>query len=215
LPDQCNSPRHDTGRLNSAEAGGESKRPILVQNAAMKSDQRSALIDTLKSRFEKNMDRHKGVAWADVLRRLQASPGKLASIGEMEKTGGEPDVIGQAQEGGAYLFCDCAAESPPARRSLCYDAQALQSRKENKPQGSAMQLAEAMGVALLTEAQYRKLQEFGEFDRKTSSWVDTPPDIRKLGGALFCDRRYGQIFVYHNGADSYYAARGFRGWVSA
>lgn len=180
----------------------------------MKADQRNALIDTLKSRFETNMDRHQGVDWTDVQRRLQASPDKLVSIGEMERTGGEPDVIGTADQGGAYLFCDCAPESPQARRSLCFDEAALKSRKENKPQGSAMQLAEVMGISLLTEAQYRKLQEFGEFDRKTSSWIATPPEVRKLGGALFCDRRYGQVFVYHNGAESYYAARGFRGWLS-
>jgi len=180
----------------------------------MKSDQLKVLIETLKSRFEQNMHRHKGVAWADVHRRLQGSPDKLRSLHEMEKTGGEPDVIGTADKGGVYLFCDCAAESPQGRRSLCFDAEALNSRKQNKPQNNAADVAAAMGVQLLTEAQYRELQQFGEFDLKTSSWVATPPDIRKLGGALFCDRRYGKVFVYHNGAESYYAARGFRGWVS-
>jgi Protein of unknown function (DUF4256) len=180
----------------------------------MKADQRKALLDALKSRFEKNMARHKGVNWADVHRRLEAHPDKLNSLDAMEKSGGEPDVIGKAEEGGAYLFCDCAAESPSGRRSLCYDAEALNARKENKPQGSAIHMAEEMGASVLTEAQYRKLQEFGEFDKKTSSWIDTPPDVRKLGGALFCDRRYGKVFVYHNGAESYYAARGFRCFVS-
>lgn len=180
----------------------------------MKADQRKALLGTLKSRFEKNMARHQGVNWADVHRRLEAHPDKLKTLDAMEKSGGEPDVIGKAEEGGAYLFCDCAAESPSGRRSLCYDAEALNARKENKPQGSAIHMAEKMGASVLTEAQYRQLQEFGEFDKKTSSWIDTPPDVRKLGGALFCDRRYGKVFVYHNGAESYYAARGFRCFVS-
>ncbi|MDM0043359.1 DUF4256 domain-containing protein [Variovorax dokdonensis] len=180
----------------------------------MKADQRDALIGTLKLRFEQNMQRHEGADWADVEARLRAAPDKLEAIHQMEKTGGEPDVIGNAAKGKALVFCDCAAESPMERRSLCYDDQALQSRKQNKPAGSAMQMASDMGVALLTEAQYRQLQQFGEFDLKTSSWVATPPEVRKLGGALFCDRRYGQVFVYHNGAESYYAARGFRGCVS-
>ncbi|MDM0002276.1 DUF4256 domain-containing protein [Variovorax sp. J22P240] len=169
------------------------------------------LIHALKSRFEQNMHRHAEAGWADVLGRLQDRPDKLTSLREMERTGGEPDVIGAADDEGAYLFCDCAAESPQGRRSLCYDAQALNSRKENKPESNAIDMATAMGVSLLTEAQYRKLQQYGEFDMKTSSWVATPPEVRKLGGALFCDRRYGQVFVYHNGAQSYYAARGFRG----
>ena len=180
----------------------------------MKANQHQALIDTLKSRFEQNMHRHAEAAWADVHARLQASPGKLKSLAEMEKTGGEPDVIGAAGEGGAYLFCDWAPGSPQGRRSLCFDAEALRSRKENKPENSALDMAAAMGVSLLTEAQYRRLQEFGEFDLKTSSWVATPPDIRKLGGGLVCDRRHGKGFAYHNGAESYYAARGFRGWLS-
>ena len=180
----------------------------------MKTEQLDVLIDTLKLRFEQNAHRHTGVAWAEVHRRLQGSPDKLRSLHEMEKTGGEPDVIGAADDGGAYLFCDCSAESPQGRRSLCYDAEAFSSRKQNKPQNNAIDVAAGMGVVLLTEAQYRELQQLGEFDMKTSSWVATPPDIRKLGGALFCDRRYGKVFVYHNGAESYYAARGFRGSVS-
>lgn len=179
----------------------------------MKADQRDALLRTLKLRFEKHMPRHAQVKWADVQARLQANPDKLKALFAMEDTGGEPDVIGAADGGGAYLFCDCAPESPQGRRSLCFDAKALASRKENKPSDNAIDLAKALGISLLTEAQYRQLQAFGEFDLKTSSWVATPPAIRKLGGALFCDRRYDQVFVYHNGAQSYYAARGFRGWI--
>lgn len=177
-------------------------------------EQRGILIDTLELRFKQNMHRHTGVDWADVHARLQRYPDKLKALGEMERTGGEPDVIGAADSGGAYLFCDCAAESPKGRRSLCYDREALNSRKQNKPQNNAVDMAADMGVALLTEAQYRLLQQVGEFDVKTSSWVATPQDVRNLGGALFCDRRYGKVFVYHNGAESYYAARGFRGSVS-
>lgn len=180
----------------------------------MKAEQREILIEKLKSRFKQNMHRHPGVDWTDVHGRLRGSPDKLRSLYEMERTGGEPDVVVMADDGGAYLFYDCAAESPQGRRSLCYDAEALNSRKQNKPQDNAMDIAAAMGVAILTEVQYRALQQFGEFDLKTSSWVATPPDVRKLGGALFCDRRYGKVFVYHNGAESYYAARGFRGSVS-
>lgn len=170
-----------------------------------------ATLETLKKRFAKNMHRHIGVSWADVQARLQANPDKLQSIHKMESTGGEPDVVGAAATGGDYLFCDCAAESPSGRRSTCYDDAALNARKENKPEHSAIDMATAMGISILTEAQYRELQELGEFDTKTSSWVATPADVRKLGGALFCDRRYGKVFVYHNGAQSYYAARGFRG----
>ena len=177
----------------------------------MKAQQRDPLIHALKSRFEKNTRRHAGVDWADVQGRLQGSADALRSLHEMERTGGEPDVIGAADDDGAYLFCDCAAESPQGRRSLCYDAEALNARKENKPENNAVDMAAAMGISLLTEPQYRQLQQFGEFDMKTSSWVATPPDVRQLGGALFCDRRYGKVFVYHNGAQSYYAARGFRG----
>lgn len=180
----------------------------------MTPEQCEFLIHTLQLRFEQNMHRHSTVGWADVHHGLQSHPDKLSSLFEMERTGGEPDVIGTATDGSAHLFYDCSAESPLGRRSLCYDAQALTSRKENKPENNAIGMAAAMGVALLTEAQYRTLQQFGEFDLKTSSWVATPPEIRKQGGALFCDRRYGQVFVYHNGAQSYYAARGFRGLVS-
>ncbi len=171
------------------------------------------LLQTLKRRFEKHMQRHKGIAWAEVQARLEASPRALESLRQMEDTGGEPDVIGHDQATGRFTFCDCAAESPSGRRSLCYDLQALDARKEHKPQGSAVDTAAAMGIELLTEEQYRALQRLGEFDAKTSSWVSTPAHLRSLGGALFCDRRYGQVFVYHNGAQSYYAARGFRGWL--
>lgn len=169
------------------------------------------LLQTLEARFAKNMQRHRGVAWADVKARLERNADALATLAKMEDTGGEPDVIGG--EGGrkGFVFCDCSAESPAGRRSLCYDGAALKARKEHKPKGSAVDTAKAMGIELLTEDEYRHLQTLGEFDGKTSSWVATPADVRKLGGALFCDRRFGKVFVYHNGAESYYAARGFRG----
>jgi hypothetical protein len=173
--------------------------------------QSEALISTLQSRFEKNASRHKGIEWPYVESRISSDPGKLKSLHEMEATGGEPDVIGQDKKTGQVIFCDCSTESPGGRRSLCFDRDALDSRKENKPAGNVMDMAAAMGIELLTEAQYRDLQKFGCFDAKTSSWVVTPAEIRKLGGALFCDRRYDTVFVYHNGAQSYYAARGFRG----
>ncbi|MCE3261867.1 MAG: hypothetical protein K0R43_946 [Pseudoduganella sp.] len=172
------------------------------------------MIDLLKQRFDKNMQRHQGLAWNAVLARLDANGGKAAVLEEMERTGGEPDVVGVDPTSGAIVFCDCSPESPAGRRSLCFDQAALEARKENKPAGSAVAMAAAMGVQLLTEEQYRHLQTLGEFDRKTSSWVQTPADIRRQGGALFCDRRYGHVFVYHNGAESYYAARGFRAIVS-
>lgn len=170
-----------------------------------------AILAALKSRFEKNMDRHHGLEWGAVQAKLEADAEKLQTLHEMERTGGEPDVIGYDPQTGEFIFCDCSPESPIGRRSLCYDGAALASRKENKPVGNAVEMAAAMGIELLTEEQYRALQTLGEFDRKTSSWVQTPSSIRKLGGALFCDRRYDQVFVYHNGAESYYAARGFRG----
>jgi hypothetical protein len=173
--------------------------------------QREQLLTALKARFEKNMNRHKDLEWAYVKAKLEANAEKLWSLNEMEKTGGEPDVVGHDKTTGEYTFCDCSAESPKGRRSLCYDREALDSRKEAKPRNNAMDLANAMGVKLLTEVQYRELQKLGEFDTKTSSWVDTPSSIRKLGGALFCDRRFDTVFVYHNGAESYYAGRGFRG----
>jgi Protein of unknown function (DUF4256) len=168
------------------------------------------LITILKARFTANMPRHAGMDWGPVQQRLLGSPAKLRSLRAMEDTGGEPDVVAVDAASGRIVFCDCAPESPAGRRSLCYDRAALDARKENKPGGSAVEMAESFGVALLSEAEYRDLQRLGDFDRKTSSWVATPPEIRKLGGALFCDRRYGQVFVYHNGAESYYAARGFR-----
>lgn len=177
----------------------------------LSSEQHEALLDTLKARFEKHMDRHRGIKWADVEKKLAASSAKLQALNEMESTGGEPDVIGRDGKTGEFIFADCSAESPKGRRSLCYDPAALKSRKEAKPKGSAVGMAEDMGIELLTEDEYRELQKLGEFDLKTSSWVATPADIRKLGGALFCDRRFGHVFVYHNGAESYYAARGFRG----
>ncbi len=174
-------------------------------------DQREKLLQTLQARFEKNKLRHEGIEWAPVQVKLEENPEKLWSLNEMERTGGEPDVVGFDQQTGEYLFYDCAAESPKGRRSVCYDHEALESRKEHKPENSAVEMAADMGIALLTEEQYRKLQQLGNFDTKTSSWVKTPAAIRKLSGALFCDRRYGQVFVYHNGAESYYAARAFRG----
>jgi hypothetical protein len=177
---------------------------------ALSPEQRDDLLKTLKTRFEKNRNRHQGIDWDQVKARLEASPAKLWSLGEMEKTGGEPDVVGQDKKTGEYLFFDCSAESPKGRTSTCYDLEGLESRKEHKPKNNAIDLAAAMGVELLTEEQYRELQTLGEFDTKTSSWVKTPAAIRKLGGALFCDRRFGQVFVYHNGAQSYYGARGFR-----
>jgi len=173
--------------------------------------QREELIKSLKARFEKNMKRHKGLEWAKLQAKLEASPKKLQALYEMERTGGEPDIIGHDEKTEEIIFCDCSPESPLGRRSLCYDREALDTRKENKPGGNAIDMASSMGIELLTEQQYRELQELGEFDRKTSSWVKTPDEIRDLGGALFCDRRYDRVFVYHNGAESYYGARGFRG----
>jgi hypothetical protein len=173
-------------------------------------EQREELLRTLKARFEKNMNRHQGLEWAKVQAKLEASTEKLWSLHEMERTGGEPDVVGHDQKTGETIFYDCSAESPKGRRSVCYDREALDSRKEHKPENCAMDMAAAMGIELLTEEQYRALQKLGNFDTKTSSWVKTPSDIRELGGALFCDRRYNHVFLSHNGADSYYAARGFR-----
>jgi len=174
-------------------------------------EQREELLRALEVRFEKNMNRHKGLEWAKIQAKLEAKAEKLWSLNEMEKTGGEPDVVGHDKKTGEYIFYDCSAESPKGRRSICYDREALESRKEHKPEDSAMDMAAAMGIELLTEDQYRALQKPGNFDTKTSSWVKTPSHIRKLGGALFCDRRYDTVFVYHNGAESYYAARAFRG----
>ncbi len=177
----------------------------------MKAKQRDELLGTLKARYEKNMHRHPGLAWAKVEARLEANAEKLWSLNEMERTGGEPDVVGREDGTGDYTFCDCSAESPKGRRSVCYDREAQESRKEHRPKDNALDMASAMGIELLTEEQYRDLQKLGEFDTTTSSWVKTPSRIRKLGGALFCDRRYDTVFLYHNGAQSYYAARGFRG----
>jgi uncharacterized protein DUF4256 len=173
--------------------------------------ERQELLTTLKTRFEKNTSRHPGLAWASVQAKLEGNPDALWSLNEMERTGGEPDVIGHEKETDAYIFYDCSAESPKGRRSLCYDREALEARKEHKPKDSAIDLAAAIGIEILTEAQYRQLQTLGNFDTKTSSWVATPSEIRRLGGAIFCDRRYDHVFTYHNGAESYYAARGFRG----
>ena len=177
----------------------------------LSAEQFDGLLRELKIRFEKNMSRHKGLEWSQVQARLESNPDKLRSLDEMEISGGEPDVIGYDKKTGEYIFYDCSAESPVGRRSVCYDGEALESRKEHKPKNSALDMAAAMGIELLTEEQYRELQKLGNFDTKTSSWVRTPPAIRELGGALFCDRRYNHVFVYHNGAESYYAARGFRG----
>lgn len=184
-------------------AGGSEKR--------LSPQQQEDLLRALKARFDSNMGRHKGLAWAPVQAKLEANAEKLWSLQEMERTGGEPDVIAHDPKTAEYLFCDCAAESPKGRRSVCYDREALDSRKEHKPGDNAVGMALAMGIELLSEEEYRALQELGKFDTKTSSWVRTPAAIRKLGGALFCDRRYDTVFLYHNGAESYYAARGFRG----
>ena len=173
--------------------------------------QSEEILQVLKTRFEKNKNRHKGLDWVKVVSRLEANPQKLWSLFEMERTGGEPDVVGHDKKSGEYIFMDCSAESPKGRRSLCYDREALESRKDHPPKSSVLDMATDMGIDLLTEEQYRQLQNLGEFDTKTSSWIATPPEIRKLGGALFCDRRYDHVFVYHNGAQSYYAARAFRG----
>ncbi|MDQ6651876.1 MAG: DUF4256 domain-containing protein [Acidobacteriota bacterium] len=173
--------------------------------------QRAELLSALKARFEKNINRHKGLEWAKVQAKLEANTEKLWSLNEMERTGGEPDVVGSDKKTGEYIFYDCSAESPKGRRSVCYDREALESRKEHKPKNNAIDMAAAMGIELLSEEQYRELQKLGNFDTKTSSWIKTPSDIRKLGGALFCDRRFDTVFVYHNGAESYYAARAFRG----
>src|SRR6476469_5115572 len=184
--------------------------PRKTTNKDLSARQREELLTTLKTRFEKNMSRHKGVDWTKVQAKLEANPEKLWSLNEMETTGGEPDVVAFDKKTGEYTFYYCSAESPKGRRSVCYDREALEARKENKPKDSAVDMAAAMGVEILTEEQYRELQKLGEFDLKTSSWVKTPGEIRKLGGALFCDRRFGRVFAYHNGAESYYAARGFR-----
>jgi len=190
---------------------GTSARNINSNKKDLSREQREELLRALKARFEKNMNRHKGLEWAGVQAKLEVNTEKLWSLNEMERTGGEPDVVGHDKKTGEYIFFDCSVESPKGRRSTCYDREALESRKEHKPKDSAIDMAAAMGIELLTEEQYRDLQKLGNFDTKTSSWVKTPSDIRKLGGALFCDRRYDTVFVYHNGAESYYAARAFRG----
>jgi len=177
----------------------------------MNEKQRETLLSVLKVRFEKNMNRHKGLEWAKVRSKLEANTDKLWSLNEMERTGGEPDVVGRDEKTGEYVFCDCSAESPKGRRNVCYDREGQEARKAFKPEDNAVDMAAAMGIELLTEEQYRELQELGDFDTRTSSWLKTPPDIRKLGGAIFADRRYGSVFVYHNSAPSYYGARGFRG----
>ena len=187
--------------MNKTNSNGKTLEPKQLQE----------LLGALKARFEKNMQRHKGLEWTKIQVRLEANPEKLWSLSEMERTGGEPDVVGHDKKTGEYIFYDCSAESPKDRRSLCYDREALESRKEHKPQDNAMDMAGAMGIELLTEQQYRDLQKLGNFDTKTSSWLKTPSEIRKLGGAIFADRRYDHVFVYHNGADSYYGIRGFRG----
>jgi len=184
---------------------------MTMRNKELSLEQREELLSTLKARFEKNMKRHEGLEWAKVQAKLEANAEKLWSLNEMEGTGGEPDVVGHDKETGEYIFYDCSAESPKGRRSVCYDREALESRKKHKPENNAIDMATSMGIELLTEEQYRELQKLENFDMKTSSWVQTPANIRKLGGAIFCDYRYDTVFVYHNGADSYYAARGFRG----
>ncbi|MBI1770003.1 MAG: DUF4256 domain-containing protein [Bacteroidetes bacterium] len=187
------------------------RKKLSSEQPALPAGMREELLFALRARFEKNMVRHKGLEWAKVRAKLEANAGKLWSLNEMEQTGGEPDVVGHNKKTGEYIFYDCSEESPKGRRSFCYDHEALESRKENKPENSATQMAADMGIELLTEEQYRELHQLGNFDAKTSSWIKTPSEIRKLGGALFCDYRFGKVFVYHNGAESYYAARGFRG----
>ncbi len=182
-----------------------------LSNKELSAEQREEQLKILKDRFEKNMNRHQGIEWAKVQAKFEENTDKLWSLYQMEVTGGEPDVIGHEDRSSEYIFCDCSAESPKGRRSICYDREALESRKEHKPENSAIDMAAAMGIEILSEEQYRELQKLGNFDTKTSSWVKTPDNIRRLGGALFCDRRYDTVFVYHNGAESYYAARGFRG----
>ncbi len=184
-----------------------------MANKELSIEQRDKLLKVLQDRFAKNMHRHEGIEWEDVQARLLENPGKLWTLNEMERTGGEPDVVGYDEERDEYVFCDCSRESPKGRRSVCYDREALEKRKKHKPETSAMDMAQEMGIEILTEEQYRALQELDEFDLKTSSWIKTPAEIRKLGGALFCDRRYNHVFVYHNGADSYYGSRGFRGMM--
>ncbi len=191
--------------------GNGNTTTVGVSNKELSPGQREELFRALKARFEKNMNRHTGIEWAEVQAKLEANTEKLWSLHEMEGTGGEPDVVGQDKKTGEYIFFDCSVESPKGRRSVCYDREGLDSRKEHKPENNAVDMAAAMGIELLTEEQYRELQKLGEFDPKTSSWVKTPSDIRQLGGALFCDRRFGHVFVYHNGAQSYYGARAFRG----
>jgi hypothetical protein len=187
------------------------RQPFKSNKKELSAEQRQELLTALKARFEKNMNRHKGLEWIQVQAKLEGKAEKLWSLNEMETTGGEPDVVGLDKKTGEYIFCDCSAESPKGRRSVCYDREALESRKEHKPENNVIDMAAAMGIDLLTEEQYRELQKLGNFDTKTSSWVKTPSDIRKLGGALFCDRRFNTVFVYHNGAECYYAARAFRG----
>ena len=189
------------------------KSNTISDKAELSPEQREALLTALKVRFEKNMNRHQGLEWAKVRARLGANPEKLWSLNEMESTDGEPDVVSHDKKTGEYVFYDCSPESPKGRTSLCYDREALDSRKEHKPKSSAMDMAAAMGIELLTEEQYQELQRLGNFDTKSSSWLKTPGDIRKLGGAIFGDRRFGRVFVYHNGAESYYSGRGFRGWL--
>lgn len=193
------------------KSGGSSKVPTGKAKGQLSEDEREELLLKLRERFAANQGRHQGILWAKVQGKLEAQPEKLWSLAEMEKTGGEPDVVGQDKKAGEFIFVDCAAESPSGRRSLCFDGEALEARKEHKPKGSAMEMATWMGIEMLTEEEYRELQKLGKFDTKTSSWVKTPAEIRKLGGAIFCDRRYETVFTYHNGAESYYAARAFRG----
>lgn len=183
----------------------------MSSNKKLSTEQLNELLQTLKNRFEKNMNRHKGIEWSKVQAKLESKTEKLLSLYEMEKTGGEPDVVGYDKKTGEYIFYDCSPESPKGRRSLCYDREALEARKQNKPKDNAIDVAASIGIEILSEEQYRELQKLGSFDTKTSSWIKTPQEIRKLGGALFCDRRYNAVFVYHNGAESYYSARGFRG----
>lgn len=204
------APHEGVGGYPASTSEASPNMSDTVASRELSPEQRTALLKTLAARFEKNMHRHKGLKWADVQARSEANPGRLRSLHAMEETGGEPDVVGFDKNTGEYVFFDCSAESPKGRRSLCYDREGWESRKEARPENTAMDMATAMGVELLTEAQYRELQKLGAFDTKTSSWLKTPEEIRKLGGAIFGDRRFNTVFIYHNGAQSYYAARGFR-----
>jgi len=210
IPKKIAKPRMKSAATRTPANSANSNKTNMRTKAELSPKEREELLSTLQTRFAKNMNRHKGLEWSRIQAKLEANPQKLWSLNEMEQTGGQPDVVAHDKKSGTYIFVDCSPETPEGRRSVCYDREGLESRKEHRPKNSVIDMAAAMGIELLTEEQYRDLQKLGEFDQKTSSWVQTPHDIRKLGGALFCDRRYNQVFTYHNGAQSYYGARAFR-----